>query len=205
VREGPRTRRPIGRASERARLVAGAALGVFVVGLGVAVARGLDGGSSETTSLPTALSPKPTPPPAPTPKPARLVELTAVGAFDPEGDGRERDEEASLAVDGRSDTAWRTERYSHFFKSGVGLVLDAGREVRVEQVLVDSPSAGVRAEIHLGEKPDGPFAKASPAQSLAGTTRFAVARRPARYVVVWIVGLPPKSAAEISEVRVRAR
>jgi hypothetical protein len=200
MRRRPSSRLP---ARERRRLVAGAALAVFVVGLGVAIARGLHGGSSETTPLPTALSPKPTPAPAPTP--ARLVELTAVGAFDPEGDGRERDEEASLAVDGRRDTAWRTERYSHFFKSGVGLVLDAGRRVRVEQVVVDSPSPGVRAEIRLGDAREGPFAKASPAQTLADTTRFVVARRPARYVVVWVVGLPPESAGEISEVRVRAR
>lgn len=186
------------------RLLAGGALAVFVAGLGIAVAKGLDGDSSTTTTIPTAVVPKPKPRP-PSPKPARLVELTAAGAYDPEGDGRERDEDAPLAVDGRQDTAWRTERYSRFFKDGVGLVLDAGRRVRVEQVVVDSPTPGVRAEVRLGDAREGPFTKAAPAQTLGPTTRFAIAKRRARYVVLWVVGLPPESAGEIAEVRVRAR
>jgi hypothetical protein len=40
---------------------------------------------------------------------------------------------------------------------------------------------------------------------LTGRTSFAVARRPGRYVVVWIVDIPDGGAAEIGEVRVRAR
>ena len=89
--------------------------------------------------------------------PAPWVQLTAVGAFDPEGDGRERNEEAPLAVDGRTTTFWRTEHYSSFFKSGVGLVLDMGRRARVERVLVDSPAPGSTGEIQLGDSPQGPF------------------------------------------------
>jgi hypothetical protein len=133
------------------------------------------------------------------------VKLTAVGAFDPEGDGTERDEEASLAVDGEQGTFWRTERYSRFFKTGVGLVLDTGRRVRVEQVVVDSSTPGIRAEIRLGTARRGPFTRVSPSRTLTGRTRFPVARRPGRYVVVWITELPPDSAGEVSEVRVRAR
>jgi hypothetical protein len=193
-------------ARDARRLLAGGALAIFVVGLGIAVAKGLDGDDSSTTTIPTAVLPKPKPKPRPaSPKPARLVELSAAGAYDPEGDGRERDEDAPLAVDGRQDTAWRTERYSRFFKDGVGLVLDAGRRVRVEQVVVDSPTPGVRAEVHLGDVREGPFTRAAPAQTLGPTTRFAVAKRRARYVVLWVVGLPPESAGEIAEVRVRAR
>lgn len=186
------------------RLLAGGALAIFLAGLGIAVAKGLDGDGSATTPTPTTVLPKPKPRP-PRPQPAKLVELRAAGAYDPEGDGRERDEDAPLAVDGRQDTAWRTERYSRFFKDGVGLVLDAGRRVRVEQVVVDSPTPGVRAEVHLGDVREGPFTRAAPAQTLGPTTRFAVAKRRARYVVLWVVGLPPGSAGEIAEVRVRAR
>lgn len=191
-------------ARDTRRLLAGGALAVFVVGLGIAVAKGLDGDDSSTTTIPTAVLPKPKPRPA-SPKPAQLVELSAAGAYDPEGDGRERDEDAPLAVDGRQDTAWRTERYSRFFKDGVGLVLDAGRRVRVEQVVVDSPTPGVRAEVRLGDAREGPFARAAPAQTLGPTTRFIIAKRPARYIVLWVVGLPPESAGEIAEVRVRGR
>lgn len=197
-----RTRDQTARATRR--LLAGGALAIFVTGLGIAVAKGLDGDGSTTATIPTVVETKPKPRPA-GPKPAKLVELSAAGAYDPEGDGRERDEDAALAVDGRQDTAWRTERYARFFKEGVGLVLDAGRRVRVEQVIVDSPTRGVRAEVRLGDAREGPFARAAPARTLGPTTRFAVAKRRARYIVLWVVALPPESAGEIAEVRVRAR
>jgi hypothetical protein len=134
----------------------------------------------------------------------RVVKLTAAGAFDPEGDGHERDEEASLAVDGNESTFWRTERYSRFFKTGVGLVLDAGRPVRVRQVVVDSGTPGVRAEIRLGSARAGPFTRVSAAKTLTARTTFPVAGGAGRYVVVWVTGLPPESAGEIAEVRLRA-
>lgn len=191
-----------------ARLVAGGALAVLLLGLGYAVKQGLDDGGASSAAAPappvTTTPPKKTPRPAP-PRPAPFVKLTAAGAFDPEGDGHERDEEAPLAVDGRPDTFWRTERYARFFKTGVGLVLDAGRRVRVEQVVVDSPTPGIRAAIRLGNSPQGPFSTVAKARTLNAQTRFAVAKRPGRYVVVWVTSLPPESAGEIGEVRVRAR
>ena len=188
------------------RLLAAAGLVVVVGGLLYAISSGVgDDDSSATPETPT--TPVATPPPATPrrPRPAPFVRLAPAGAFDPEGDGRERDEEAGLAVDGRPSTSWRTERYSNFFKSGVGLVLDAGRRVRVERVVVVSPTTGGRAEIRLGDSPDGPFAAAAPARTLGGTTTFRVPRRAGRYVVVWVVAVPDGSATEIAEVRVRAR
>ena len=189
------------------RVLVGGALGVFLLGLLLAVSFGLGEEDEGRTAAPAEPATRATPSPRPTPKPraARFVRLAPAGAFDPEGDGRERDEEAGLAVDGRADTAWRTERYSSFFKDGVGLVLDAGRTVRVEQVVVDTPTPGYRAEIRLGASRAGPFVVASPARTLTARTRFPVARRPARFVVVWVVELPPDSAGEVAEVRVRAR
>jgi putative peptidoglycan lipid II flippase len=191
-----------------ARLVAGGALAVLLLGLAYAVKQGLDDGGASSAAAPappvTTTPPKKTPRPAP-PRPAPFVKLTAAGAFDPEGDGHERDEEAPLAVDGRPDTFWRTERYARFFKTGDGLVLDAGRRVRVEQVVVDSPTPGIKAAIRLGNSPQGPFSTVAKARTLNAQTRFAVAKRPGRYVVVWVTSLPPESAGEIGEVRVRAR
>ncbi len=188
------------------RIVAGAALALLLVGFGYAVRQGLQDDDTPVAAAPPPLTTTPVkkPPPA-RPRLAQFVKLAAAGAYDPEGDGRERDEEASLAVDGRPATFWRTERYSRFFKTGVGLVLDAGRRVRVEQVVVDTPTPGIRAAIRLGNAPEGPFATASPARTLTARTRFPVAKRPGRYVVVWVTSVPPESAGEISEVRVRAR
>ena len=190
-----------------ARILAAGALAVLLLALGWAVANGLDEDDAASQAPPTqetvvtTTRPKPTPRPA---APARLVRLRAAGAIDPEGDGRERDEEASLAVDGNPSTFWRTERYSRFFKKGVGLVLDAGRRVRVRQVVVDSPTPGVRAEIRIGGSRTGPFTRVSPAKTLTARTTFPVAGRTGRYVVVWVTGLPPESAGEVAEVRVRA-
>ena len=190
-----------------ARLLAAGALAVLLLALGWAVANGLDEDDAASQAPPTretvatTTRPKPAKPP---PARSRFVKLTAAGAFDPEGDGHERDEEASLAVDGNRSTFWRTERYSRFFKTGVGLVLDAGRAVRVRQVVVDSATPGVRAEIRIGSSPTGPFTRVSPAKTLTARTTFPVAGRTGRYVVVWVTGLPPESAAEVAEVRVRA-
>ena len=180
---------------------------MLLLALGWAVANGLDEDDAASQAPPTretvttTTRPKPAKPPAAR---ARFVKLTAAGAFDPEGDGHERDEEASLAVDGNRSTFWRTERYSRFFKTGVGLVLDAGRAVRVRQVVVDSATPGVRAEIRIGSSPTGPFTRVSPAKTLTARTTFPVAGRTGRYVVVWVTGLPPESAGEVAEVRVRA-
>ena len=131
---------------ETNRILAAGGLLAVLIGLWLAVTSGLDEGETSTAGPAPPQQAAPASPPAASP-PARpraapLVALRAAGAYDPEGDGRERDEEAGLAVDGRRDTAWRTERYSNFFKSGVGLVLDLGRTRRVERVVVDSPTAG---------------------------------------------------------------
>jgi hypothetical protein len=188
------------------RLAAAAALAAFLVSLGVAVVLGLgDDESAAVPAAPTTTAPAPKPKQPVRPKPAPFVRLTAVGAFDPEGDGRERDDEAPLAVDGRGDTVWRTEHYSSFFKSGVGLVLDMGRRARVERVLVASPTPGSSAEIQLGDSPQGPFHVVSRPRPLTTRTSFGVPRRAGRFVLVWIVGMPDDSAAEVAEVRVRAR
>ena len=190
-----------------ARLLAAGALAVLLLALGWAVANGLDEDDAASQAPPTretvatTTRPKPAKPPAAR---SRFVKLTAAGAFDPEGDGHERDEEASLAVDGNPATFWRTERYSRFFKTGVGLVLDAGRRVRVRQVVVDSRTPGVRAEIRVGSSRTGPFTRISPAKTLTARTTFPVAGRAGRYVVVWVTALPPESAGEVAEVRVRA-
>lgn len=193
--------------SSPGRLLAAVALAAFLAALAVAVLTGLgdDDNAAGPPRVPTTGTKTPARETPARPRPAPWVTLTAVGAFDPEGDGQERNDEAPLAVDGRASTFWRTEHYSSFFKSGVGLVLDMGRRARVERVLVDAPAPGSTAEIQLGDSPQGPFRAVTPARALTPRTSFSVPRRTGRYVVVWITGMPQDSAAEVSEVRVRAR
>ncbi len=117
----------------RERIAAAVALGALFLGLWLAVSTRARGGHRRTgraTSADDTEAYAVDGDEAGARGPRRSSALAAAGAFDPEGDGRERDEEAGLAVDGRRDTAWRTEQYSSFFKDGVGLVLDAGRRVQ---------------------------------------------------------------------------
>lgn len=192
------------------RLVAAGALVAFFVALLVIVTRSGDGSGKSnrsttttrttrtTTTRPTTTTRAPVSP---------RIRLSAVGAYDPEGDGRENDDLAPLAVDGDRTTFWKTERYHSFGKTGVGLVLDARRARPIARVIVSTDTAGSSAEIQVGPNPNGPFHLVTRAQPLTGTTTFKLARRPiGRYVVVWITALPNSAGeAHVNEVRAFGR
>jgi hypothetical protein len=189
--------------SKRALAVVGLALLFGGAAVAVLAGRG-DGG--ETAAAPARTTPPPTsaaPAPAAPPAPPRLVAVPLRGlrGFDPEGDGRERDETAPLATDGDPATYWQSERYTSFFKDGVGLLLDAGRSVRVTRVVVVSGTPGVAASIRVGASADGPFTPVSPTKRLGASTAFQLRPRPARYVVVWVEDIPDGGAAHVNEVR----
>jgi hypothetical protein len=188
------------------RFLAAAALAAFLGAL-VAIAISSTGGgdkhaattiaqtTTRATTRPTTTAPQPR---------AQAVKLSAVGAYDPEGDGHENDDLATQAVDGDPATFWKTEHYTHgFFKKGVGLVLDAGRPRTISKVIVSTDSAGSRALIQVGRNPNGPFRSVSAEQSLSGATTFTLAKGSAgRYVVVWITQLPQAiGEAHVTEVR----
>jgi hypothetical protein len=189
------------------RLVAAGALVAFFVVLLVIVTRsGNDGGDSTTTTTSTQTTRRTTTtrPTKTTKAPASLrIGLSAVGAYDPEGDGHENDDLAPLAVDGDATTFWKTERYHSFGKTGVGLVLDAKRVRPIDRVLVSTDTAGSSAEIELGRNPNGPFHLVTRARPLTGTTVFKLAKRSTgRYIVVWITALPSSAGeAHVTEVR----
>jgi serine/threonine protein kinase len=126
---------------------------------------------------------------------AASVHLRAVGVFDPPpGDGVELDSLVPNATDGSTGTSWRTENYTTAqfgnLKQGVGLVLDAGRAVRVGSLTVDSPTAGIAAEIEAGSSPQGPFQVVSADRTVGSRTTFPL-RVPSgrRYYLVWITAL----------------
>ena len=79
--------------------------------------------------MPATATPTPKPKPVKKPAPAAVkIAVTGVGAYDPDGDKSENGQDAGLATDGIATTAWKSEHYrSTFGKSGVGLVLDAGK------------------------------------------------------------------------------
>jgi hypothetical protein len=195
------------------RLIAGAALGAFLVAIlaiVIASATSGGGGGSDTTTRATTTTRKAATKPTTTaaaPRKAVPIALTGAGAYDPEGDQHENENLARLAVDGNPSTFWKTEHYLHgFSKTGVGLVLDAGRRRTISKVIVRTDAAGGSARIELGNSPAGPFEPKSAERQLNGVTAFPLTKgATGRYVVVWITAVPePPGEEHITEVRAQS-
>jgi hypothetical protein len=135
-----------------------------------------------------------------TPPPTVPVRLSAIGAWDPYGDGREHDTEASAAEDGNPGTYWPTETYTDGLqKPGVGLLLDAGRAVRLRRLVVTTDTPGYNALIEAGSASAGPFQPISRPRTVAPTTTFSLRARAERYYLIWIRRLD--HTAHVNEVR----
>ena len=193
------------------RLVAAGALAAFLLALLAIVltSRSGDGSSSSppTTAATTVTLPTQPTTTAPTPPRQVAVELKGIGAYDPDGDQHENGDLAPLAVDGDPATFWKTEHYTKgFVKKGVGLVLDAGRSLRLSRVVVETDAPGSSAQLLLGNNPTGPFHPVSDDRPLSATTRYTVGKGAAgRYLVVWITAVPQAvGEAHINEVRALA-
>jgi hypothetical protein len=129
------------------------------------------------------------------PPPAAPVDLHAVGAHDPPpGDGVERNDLLGKATDGSTSSFWQTEHYTTAsfgnLKHGVGLVVDAGSDVKLRTLTVDTATPGFTAEIQAGSSQRGPFETVSSSQTVEGRTTFSLDLPSARrYYVVWITQL----------------
>ena len=136
--------------------------------------------------------------------PGPPISLTGIDAYDPEGGDGEHDDEAGLATDGDFDTFWRTESYtSGLNKSGVGVVLDAGREVQPRTMTVTTDTPGFTAEIRVGDSPEGPFEQVvSQSRRIQSRHRYTLNEAEARYFLVWITELDSGSM-HINEVTAR--
>ena len=170
----------------------------------VVSSRGTDDTKTPATTVALAAArsaPKPTPA---RPTPVRIT-VTGIGAYDPEGDRSENGADAPLASDGNARTAWKSERYrSSFRKSGVGLVVDAGRPVRASRVVVTTETPGYNAGIRVGSSPTGPFVAVSKELASGRRTTFALKPRRGRYLMVWITWMPPGGVATVNEIAVTA-
>jgi hypothetical protein len=188
-----------------ARGLAAVGLALLFAAIAVAIVTGTRADGHDTAAADTSA---PTPPaeatvrkaPTSTPPPVS-VRLRGVRGFDPEGDGRERDETAPLATDGEPATFWQTESYRSFFKNGVGLLLDAGEPVTLTRVVVTSDTPGVVVSLRVGATPNGPFTAVSRAKPLTRTTSFTPQARAGRYVVAWVEEIPDGGSAHVNEVR----
>jgi serine/threonine-protein kinase len=134
------------------------------------------------------------------------VQLSGVTDYDPQGDGGELSSTAPRATDGSQSTYWATERYNTpdwgRLKDGLGLVLDAGRSVKLSQLTVKTPTfgSGFTARIEVGASESGPFAVDSKTTTVGAKTTFTLLGKSGRYWVVWLTLLGPDRTARISEV-----
>jgi hypothetical protein len=128
------------------------------------------------------------------------VALEAITDFDPEGGDGEHPEAVPAATDGDATTFWTTETYNSFSKSGVGIILDAGRAVDVDRIEVTSDEPGFTALIRAGDSPDGGFVDVSDEETVGNRTVFRLeGSEEHRYYVVWITD--PNGRAHVNEVR----
>jgi len=128
------------------------------------------------------------------------VKLTAIKDYDPQGDQTEHPESVANATDGDVSTFWTTETYRTFSKPGVGLILDAGEAVSIEQLQIVSDEPGFTAEILAGDNPTGGFVRFSEEQEIGTRTTLELAGgKSYRYYVFWITN--PNRRAHVNEVR----
>jgi serine/threonine protein kinase len=132
------------------------------------------------------------------------VSLTALSGYDPDGSGGEHDSDAPKATDGNPATYWQTEHYATAdfggLKHGVGLVVDAGRSVKLKSVTVTSDTPGFSAQILAGSSTSGPFAQDSAVRTIGASATFPLRGATDRYYVIWVTQLPAGGSAHVNEV-----
>jgi serine/threonine protein kinase len=137
-------------------------------------------------------------------QPARLA---GISGYDPQGSGVEHDEDAPSATDGNRATYWSTEHYSSSdfggLKGGVGVILDAGRAAKLEQITVSSDTPGFSAQIEVGSSRSGTFVSDSQTAVVGSRTTFELQGRTGRYYVIWITNLGPNPSVHVNEVKAR--
>jgi eukaryotic-like serine/threonine-protein kinase len=134
------------------------------------------------------------------------IELTAAQDFDPEGTppGVEHPDEVQNAIDGDPTTAWPTETYTTSpslpddGKSGVGLIVDAGKPVTARTITLRSEEGGWNVEIYGTAAATPPDTIDGWGSSLGGANDVSTdetvqltATKPSRYYLIWITKLSP--------------
>jgi serine/threonine-protein kinase len=134
------------------------------------------------------------------------IPIQSAEAFDPDGDNEEHSDEAGLAIDTDSATAWTTETYTSSpamseaaDKPGVGLVVATKKPVTARTLTVQAVSGGWEGRIYGSLKP--PTVDPSTGEPLGeqiGTVSGAnadetiqLSETKARYFLIWITKVSP--------------
>ncbi len=142
------------------------------------------------------------------------IEIVGVKTLDPQGDGAENDATAPRAIDGATNTAWRSERYDTaqfggLDKKGVGLLVDLGTESRVAEVGVQYLGTGGTLELRTATDPTLDGSTVVDTVALNGEKLVIRLSQPitTRYLVLWFTKVTRQDTGEnrllVSEVSVR--
>ena len=132
------------------------------------------------------------------------VHLRAVRDYDPDGDGSEHPERVQYATDGDPNTYWETQHYISFTKPGVGIVLDAGRDVKLSELGVASGTPGFEAQVKVSSSPDSGFVADSAWTTIGATSEtIQLQGKSGRYYLLWIRLSPGGGVAYVNEVTAR--
>jgi hypothetical protein len=145
---------------------------------------------------------------------ASPVAIAGVQALDPNGDESENNDLAARAIDGDSDSAWRSERYDNAqfggIKNGVGLEVDLGDPVRVSTVTLTGPGSGGLVELRSSDSPDYDGSSRIARGRIDGSGRVTLSPGKAvttRYLILWFTRAPQQSNGEnrviVDEIDVR--
>jgi eukaryotic-like serine/threonine-protein kinase len=133
--------------------------------------------------------------------PAKSASLTAVRVASAQPfTSSDHPEEAALAIDGDSSTAWYTQHYATAsfggLRSGSGLVLDLGAPVGVKRMVVQLAVPGTAVVVRAGN--DGSSLLSAQTVGSVGSAPSAWVLRPgltARYWLIWFTRLAPSDGA----------
>jgi tRNA A-37 threonylcarbamoyl transferase component Bud32 len=146
---------------------------------------------------------------------AAALPIAQAIAFDPEGDGGERDAEAPLVFDGDDTTEWKTEGYNNPVadsgKSGVGIVVNLEGPAAIDSVEVSTPNTGWSGQVFVSGQPATDLAgwgtALDSAEGADGTTTFELDGVEGSSVLIWLTDLGPpgddgKYRGRVGEIRV---
>lgn len=150
-------------------------------------------------------------------KPQR-IEPAGVTDFDPEGDPpEEHSDTVGNVIDRDPATTWQTETYNDqlgpslpALKSGVGVVVDLGEEVEVQDVRLDLVGSPTKFSLFLTETAPEDVDGLEPVATQTADAERARVRldtgTSGRFLTVWLTELPPVAGGfrgEIAEIVVR--
>jgi serine/threonine protein kinase len=137
---------------------------------------------------------------------ATSILLKPVSASSYEMSGTDDPGGVQYAIDGSTSTAWHTDYYfgeSTFgnLKTGTGLLLDMGQQVRLSQVAVQfGTTCCTHVEIEIGNSASTAamktFTEVQSSTTAQGITTFNVtSKTTGRYVLIWLTDLPARTGA----------